>query len=378
MSDTAKTIVFVESFLREDTPWNGRIMRESAGVSGTHTSSVYLAEVIATTLGYKVYFLSHGIVEETYQGVHYRNTNHIEDLECDIVITTNNMEDLDDVFRKLHFRGPVTIMPLMNNNLLHSDRLNHFKDQIDKLHPIFPNKTTIENCAYSRCPSLGGSYSIIHHTIDAKELLEPVAVKENAFVFFPCVERGFAIARAVADQFPEFVLYCNTYYNGFRNKLLDPTNSRIQRISDSSSPKQEIYQYLANSKYFVYPLINPENNCIHYDTFGYVILEALVHGVVVLAPRLRIFEEVYGDAICYVDCEDIVRPEVFIHWAQYEQNLGQPMIERYANKIKELEADQEMYADYVKRGLALRTKYAKETITDQVRILFDQGGDSGP
>ena len=45
---------------------------------------------------------------------------------------------------------------------------------------------------------------------------------------------------------------------------------------------------------------------IHVDTFGYVIVEALAYGVIVVAPKMKVYEEIYGDAICYVDSTGII------------------------------------------------------------------------
>lgn len=363
----SKTVVFIESFLNMSTPWNGRMMREEVGISGSHTAIIYLAEEIASWDNYNVYVLSHGVIDEDYKNVKYRLIENVNNIECDVAIITFNLEDIVTLASKLTFRGKRNIISVLGCDLCHTERIGHFNIENDLTVIHLTNNVREISKAKNVC-AVHYPYDIIPNSLDIDDLCEPLAVKENAFVYFPCYERGFEISKAVASHFTDFVLYCNTYYNEFRGKM--PLADNIKRISDSSSPKKMIYSYLAKSKYFVYPLINLDNHMIHYDTFGYVVIEALLHGVVVLTPRLKVFEELYGSAVCYVDCEDIVDPIVLNTWGHREHNLGIPMIERYIAKINELENDKGLYESFVKKGLELRDKFSKKTVGEAYKKLF--------
>ena len=118
-------------------------------------------------------------------------------------------------------------------------------------------------------------------------------------------------------------------------------------------------------------MINLETDRIHYDTFGYVVLEALVHGVVVIAPKMAVYEELFGDAVCYIDTDDIIPKDDLIHWNKWNKNFGVPIINRYVEKIKLLEDNVKLYNEYVKRGLALKETYSNIKIANNLLDMLN-------
>jgi glycosyltransferase involved in cell wall biosynthesis len=360
-------IVFIESYTDQSSPWNGRMIREKSGVSGTITACVFLAELLSATGKYDVTFLSRGIVDEVYRGVKYTNYYKIHEFVCDFVFITHNMQDLEMLYDKLKYEeAKPKIISVIRHKLKNISYLEFVKDH--QMSVIYTSMSVKENCERINCPSTKYPYTIIPNCIDIYELCEPPREKERAFVFFTELERGFDLAREVIVNFPEFKLYCNTYVNQERLKLV--SGDQLIKLDDFTSPKNRIYEILAKSKYFIYPLVNLENNAVHCSSFGYPILEALLHGVVVIAPRMKLYEELYGDAIYYVDAEGDVNPDVFKYWNQYEDDLGRPMIGKYIEAICELESNYFLYNSYVDRGLALKRKFSKETIGERVLSLI--------
>jgi glycosyltransferase involved in cell wall biosynthesis len=171
----------------------------------------------------------------------------------------------------------------------------------------------------------------------------------------------------VIKHFPDFKLYTNTYDDNNRKNIEENNNI----IMTENTSKNKIFEYCAKSKYFVYPLINLENDRIHYDTFGYVVLEALLHGVVVIAPKMAVYEELFGDAVCYIDTDDIIPKDDLIHWNKWNKNFGLPLVDKYVDKIKLLEDNVELYNEYVKRGLALKDTYSNIKIANNLLDMLN-------
>jgi glycosyltransferase involved in cell wall biosynthesis len=168
------------------------------------------------------------------------------------------------------------------------------------------------------------------------------------------------MAIEIVNKLDNFVLYANTYAE--ENRAL--TNSHNKVIQTTGFSKYDIFNYLVNSKYFVYPLINLDNNCIHYDTFGYVVLEALLHGVVVIAPKIKVYEELYGDAICYIDTEGIIPEEDLLYWKKANPNFGFPIMDRYLEKIRLLESSEKLRKHYIEKGIEVCKKYSNIDIAN--------------
>jgi glycosyltransferase involved in cell wall biosynthesis len=137
-----------------------------------------------------------------------------------------------------------------------------------------------------------------------------------------------------------------------------------------NTSKNNIFEYCAKGKYFVYPLVDIDIGYVHNDTFAYVVLEALLHGVVVITPRLLLFEELYGDAICYIETDDIIPRVELTHtrWDNKNSNFGLPLVDRYVEKLRLLESNKELYNSYVQKGLLLKDKFDNKKV---VNVLLD-------
>ena len=389
--------IFSESF---GLNWNGYIARNEKGISGTHSASMYLAEALAN-LGHDVtivntsYHLKHilykskysthiskknseliynnNIIKGEHLGVKYINMSDITDnIECDHVVTTYNTDDLQILEKVYNYKKLIMIM----NNPFESNKNVELLKKLDK------NKIIIAYISnYSRDNILllkefvhVSDYSflkhfnniLLHNSIDISDI-KPITEKDNSFIFFACLERGYKVALEVRDRFnPEFKMYTNTYADNNRKKI--EVNNNI--IITENTSKNTIFEYCAKGKYFVYSFVDLDTGFVHNDTFAYVVLEALLHGVVVITPRLLLFEELYGDAICYIETDDIIPRVELTHtkWHSNNFNFGLPLVDRYVEKLKLLESNKELYNSYVQKGLLLKDKFDNKKI---VNILLD-------
>lgn len=361
-------VVFIDSLLDNTIPWNGRLIRERHGLSGMYVSSILLAEYLSSTGNFAVEYLSNGIIDETYHGVKYTNYNHVNEIKCDFAFITNNMQDLSTLFEKLSYNAVrPRIFSLMRDKFVNTNFLSFIKDYT--LEVIYVSDLLRNNCINASCPSINYPYHIIPNCIDIYELFEAKRIKENAFVFFACPSKGLDIAIDIAGNFPEFNLYCNTYNDNERACIVP--HEQLIKLNDQASSRYEVYEILSRAKYFIYPLYNSNTHSLHIDSFAYVVLEALVHGVVVLAPRMKLFEELYGDAIYYIDIDGDYNRECFSSWNQtIDEDIIAAMKEKFIEAVCELESDFFLYNSFIEKGMSLKKKFKKDVVGNMVTEIL--------
>jgi len=376
--------IFIESFRLN---WNGYTARFKNGISGTHNTIMYLAEALAkldhdvtvintsfvtrhipkyNTILYKIQYLKY-IIPETYNNVKYINCDKFESTDCDYIITTYNTDDLEILKKINNYKKIIVIMnnPLCGSNINKLQLLDKTKILI-----AFISNYSKDNILLNTDKFLKEyQHILLHNSIDINDI-KPIVEKENSFIFFACIERGFKMSNEIIKAFnktSKFKIYTNTYAD-IPKSLLN-INNNILITPDTS--KNTILEYCAKSKYFLYPLINLETNAIHCDTFAYVVLEALLHGVVVIAPKLELFVELYGDAICYVDSKSILKEEdlKYTDFCMNNKNFGYPLLNKYVEKLNLLESNNELYNSYVAKGLLLKEKFSNINIA---KYLLDK------
>jgi len=370
--------LFTESF--GISGWNGEIARTIKGVSGSHTAAMYLAEALVLQ-NQQVDFVSmrNRIEPMKHKGVNYFNVKDFEGDSYDFLITTHNLNDLQ-ILSKATIQQKIII--ILHNELYNDDphSPNTFAPllAIEKSRIILAFISRTSQRLILQIQNFLFQYSSLYlpNTLDIEELIpfHPEGEKQNQFVFFANRDRGFKLACQITEAFPEFQMITSTYGN---ESQWDKTESMGQIIYSPSSSKQAVYQSLSMAKYFVYPLMNISENTytnhyVHYDTFGYVILEALCHGVIVIAPKMEVYEELFGDAICYVDSNGIIEPEYFQEWRKHNGNFGEPLQPRYIDKIRELESNPELRQMYIRRGLQLRCNFSNQNVANQLMRKLDE------
>jgi len=354
--------VFSESYILK---WNGYTARNEKGISGTHNASMYLAEALAR-LNHEVIFVNvnNNIISGEYLNVKYINYDEFESCNCDYIITTYMTEDLKILSKILNYNKLIMIM----NNPLYIPYIYRNRNLLQLVNPNKIIIAFISECSkYHILLRKSNNYLkyynqiLLHNSIDINDI-KSITEKENSFIFFACLERGFKMAVEIRNRFnKDFKIYTNTYSN---TDIYSQSESKNIIITENSS-KNTILNYCAKSKYFIYSIVNLDTNNVHYDCAPYVILEALLSGVVVIAPRMKLFEELYGDAICYIDTTELISEKDLLFPGLDDKdcpltiipNFGRILIDKYVEKLNLLESNIDLYNSYVKKGILLKDKY---------------------
>jgi len=360
-------------------PWNGYTARYERGISGTHSASMYLAEALAE-LNHEVIFVNicNKIIPGNHLGVKYVNFNEFEVCDCDYIITTYHTNDLFIIDKINNFNK---IIIIMNNPLctLPYDGKNYlYKIDASKVIIAFISEFSKNNILLYPDSNLIKSFEhmLLYNSIDLNDIKSDE--KDNNFIFFACLDRGFKMATQIINKFDinnSFKLYTNTY-SDCNNDIYQNLNKNVF-ITENTS-KNTILNYCAKGKYFLYPLINLDTNSVHYDCAPYVVLESLLSGVVVIAPKMKLFVELYGDAVCYIDTSDII-PEKDLTTVTLDSNTGDnihpnfgyPILNRYVAKLKLLEENIDLYNSYVEKGRLLKDKYSNKNVVNTLINAID-------
>jgi len=352
--------VFVDSF---DLVWNGYSARHKDGISGSHSAIMYLAEGIAKNSDHIVEIVStkNNLIEGRHLNVKYTNFDKYQNKSCDFIITNNVLNSLS-ILDKIDNYNKIII--LTQNDLYSYERL--FTIDKNKILIGYISEFAKTNILKIQ-PFLNDYDSIIlHNSFDLNDLdnIPLIENKNNQLCYFACIERGYKMAVEIVKQLNGYNFISNTYANNRRSLFYIQDENKITVTNDSS--KYTILKSVSESKYFVYPLINLDNNRIHYDTFGYVVLEALLLGCIVIAPKIKVFEELYGDAICYIETDDIIPNEDLLYWNKCNANFGLPILNRYIEKINLLDENEELRKTYIEKGLLLKEKYSNKKIASDL------------
>jgi glycosyltransferase involved in cell wall biosynthesis len=343
--------IFIDSFhLR----WNGKTARYEHGISGSHSAILYLAEALAKHHSVDVISTVNNILEGTYLNVNYINAVHVQSTICDVIVFTNELSGLS-ILNKIACKR---VLILTQNDLYNYHALKDIPTQ--KVIICYISEFAKRNIL--QCQPFLKAYPsmLLYNSIDVHDIPCPEMNKKNTICYFACIERGYKMTVEIIKCLENYTLYTNTYNPGSRRLFVtDAPNVCIVE----SSAKYTILDYVKRSKYFVYPLINLDNNVIHYDTFGYVVLEALLSGTIVIAPKIGVYDELYGDAICYVDTEDIIPKEDLLNWKRQNSNFGYPLLQRYLDTIHMLDKDTSLQQSYINKGLLLRDKFSHVNIS---------------
>jgi len=378
-------IVFVESFRKKE--WNGYTARYTEGVSGTHTNIIYLAEGLAT-LGHDITVveLKSEIFEPKWiNGVYYECFETLSDNQIyDIIVFTFCLEDTVFLSKVKLYSKVIFIMgcPKLAPTLKYTDVnfMELFRNNDRAVSFGFVSENSKINAFNFRYGLQNFRHHLLYNCIDVRDFtdingeLYTYEKKENNFVFFACIERGLNIVKEIAKRTETPFRIVSSNYDKKEYDKDDKYETLF--ITPECNSKQSIMEWNRKSKYFIYPLIDTTTNRIHYDTFGYVVLESLLCGVIVIAPRMKIFEELYGDAICYVDTSNIgisqedltfgtwYEKSTNMIWLKNNANFGFPLIERYVEMVNRLENNEEMRKTYIQRGFALKNKFSNDKIAN--------------
>lgn len=351
------SFLFIDSLVHHK--WNGLLLREKEGVSGTTISSVYLAEGLAKK-GLSCDFVSvfDNIDECNHLGVNYIKQKNLKKQYLFLVISWH-LQDLEILnYVKINF---AKIFIIMGNHLAPElpEILIPYRSNIVILWiSEFSKENILQEQPYL---SLHPNF-MLHNSINLNDLVE-IKQKNNNIVFFAAPERGLKMVSLLIKSFPALQLITNNY----NKQRLDYLENNDQVFYTTNTSKKTILSVLARSRYFVYPVFNIDNNVVHYDCGPYVILEALLEGCIVIAPRMALFEELYGDAIFYVNSDGII-PKKYLEKSDYfakHDEFGYPMMEKYKTAIQTLESSEILRNIYITKGLSIKERYCNQITTNK-------------
>jgi FkbM family methyltransferase len=369
--------IFIESF--NINGWNGNTARNIKGVSGSHTAPMYLAEALAKE-GNIVEFVSlnNCLIEENFLGVQYTNFDNFKVKSCDYIIATNRFSSLN-ILEKITSFSKIII--ITHGELWYNqDEINRFLN-IDKSKILIGYISEFAKTFLLNLHPFLKDYNnvLIYNSLDLNDIQKfDIGEKDKSICFFACVDRGFKMVTEILKKLDNYTLFTNTYADEHRYLMIqNENNNKCNIVLTGNTSKYNVFNYISKSRYFVYPLINLDNNWIHYDTFAYVVLEALLHGTIVITPRIGVFEELYGDAICYIDTDDIIDKKDLIqvdrsNFLKPQPNFGYPILDRYVDKINLLDENEDLRKEYIKKGLLLGEKFSNKKIGNELLKYLNQ------
>lgn len=349
--------------------WNGFTARFTQGIGGTETAMMYMAEHLAEqNHQVMIVSLADALDEINYNHVQYINFSNFTSQECDYLILTNHIQT-SDILKKIssyQYAFIVTHALLGGNQTQYTDII--FQHQMKKT--IFLYISQNAKTEIKRIFPFVNNFQdlVIENCLNSNEV-QPITTKENAFCFFPCVERGLQECLNVCQQFPTFKCYLSTYYQPFFYMLQN--NSQCTPLQNTS--KLHIYEALAKSKYFLYSTFVPQkqefahlpkNGLFHYDTFAYVIYEALIHGVIVITVPMDVYLELYGDAVYYIpiDRKYLNQDDMIPH-----PELSEYISNEFVKAVELFESSPSLQQLYLEKGKQLLCKYNQ---TASIQKLF--------
>lgn len=351
--------IFIDPF---NIKWNGNIARNKNGISGSHNALMYLAEGIAkhSNNNVEIVSITNNIIEDTYLNVKYTNFDNFLSTSCNYIITVHDLCSLS-FLNKIHNYNKIIILT-QNDLVNYNELLNIDKTKVIIAYISEFAKINILNVQ----PVLNKfDHILLYNSICLNDIPTTININEktNTLCFFACVDRGYNMVIEILNKLENYNLISNTYDDNYKHLFIKETNNNnIVVVNDSS--KYNILRCVLKSKYFIYPLINLNTNNIHYDTFAYVVLESLLNGTIVIAPKIKVFEELYGDAVCYIDTDDIIPIEDLLYWRKENSNFGYPILNRYVEKIKLLDENEDLRNEYINKGLLLTNKFCNIKISN--------------
>lgn len=305
-------VVLIDYNEHRSKSWNGETIRYgSVGVSGTEQSFVLISEEFAKNSENSVVLISHTCIPDTlYKGVKYNIPESLKkyvDTTELLIIQSDNRYFIQYQWPKLK----KLIFWYESQRFVPVEVLQLFS----RLHPnceIICNTMTNygENYMKSSTPYVSVYLNDIFKAgnplmMDLIVSSQLYTKEDNSFIFHAGFDRGGHIAY---DAFRKLD-YKNKKFYVCGYDTIRKMNISEQVVSSlESSDKSTLFNALAKSEYFIYPLVAPSYspynnnppNSVHKDTFGCVIAEALAHEVIVITYPVGAVKEIYGDHLVYL------------------------------------------------------------------------------
>ena len=291
--------------------WNGEIIRNGGvGVSGTDTSFIVIAEIIATN-GWEVDFVASTCLDKSsYKGVQYYS--HKQDKQYDILVVPPSDEFLEYSWNNIKIL------------IIWCEMQHTFKEYSFRLFTsLYPNCKLVVNYMNQFTKAATNIYSphttyYIHNEFFAPNpLIDDCLVSVNSktshsFIFNTSFRRGGEVALNVFNnlKYNDKSLTVCSSYKGELDFLKGSSNIEVLHSID----KHTLFTKLAESEYFIYPLVAPleQGANIHKDTFCCAVAEALAHEVIVLTFPVGALLEMYENVLIQIPFPEEAKREVYM------------------------------------------------------------------
>ena len=364
---------------------NGKNIRfGGVGCSGTEQSTIIIAEKLAQN-GYICNIVSDNNNLEIVNNVIYTDFN-LSNLKYKHFKYVISVSWIDDILFRIPFTNVNNLILVAHcQSIDHKDVINRFLQTITnkRLNIIYPSVFSMDKIL-NNLDILGTkniTNKIIYNPL-CSDIFNDTIFNVNdiydhkikhSMIFTASWERGGIMAEKIFNKLNwtdgRFDKFC--YYNISNNISV---NNNI--YYNGSVDKNTIYNKLIKSEYFVYPLILNHSNSVHLDTFACVVSEALKTGVIVITLPLGALPEIYGDSIIFIDIPNEFYNEPIgltgqISSRQKDILYGDDMVNRYVQKIIEIDNNIELKKSIIKRGLDKSKMFNSDLIYKEYISYFN-------
>lgn len=311
------------NFLTGDTIRNG-----GGGGSGTDTSTILVAEYLASQ-GHEVVVVSDELEPQietnlrkngnTFQwgtvskGVTYSNFkfDNVANREFDILVNSLWFHNYDSLPVKItkgliywcHMQwlyGMGEIVQYVNKHNLKLGIVNISQWEKSCTEPIVNVILNQIKVPHERALIPNPVFDeIINKTLSNNYVRKP-----HKFIFHASWPRGGNVAVDAVRQLP----FADKEFHAFDYLMVIHAHGDAFFHMHNGVDKSTLFQHLAESEYFVYPLYTPYQD-VHKDTFSCVVAEALALGVNVLTYKLGALPEYYDGLVEWLPFPEGTNPE---------------------------------------------------------------------
>jgi len=397
--------------------WNSEIIanpKSGVGISGTHTALLAMAERFAAS-GWETYLVGQVTKPSSMaaaNGVHYvpldEAQTRLKALTFNVTIVSTALS-VARFFTEVVTQRLCILMEMQDVDLNDAKRLKTYSEAQRAVHPsyelVFAHLSPWGQSLFPRyAPTWMQLSQWVRHlqwrnpvdteAVDRISSSSHIPRNPLGFVFPACYERGGAVAARVyarvRDRYGGMVnasrMHTSTERERERESIVaratwaqyakDNRGSIAERDGIRSAAgqgldvlvthfsKEALLRELLGSSFFVYGLASVRG-IVHYDTFANAVAEALVAGVLVLAPPIAALPSVFGEAVMWVTppggipakAQSAYKP---LHVPQLYDDT---MIDRYVDAIEHLRANSTRRAQMQRYAQRLVRRYSAERVT---------------
>jgi glycosyltransferase involved in cell wall biosynthesis len=342
-------------------PWNGENIRNGGvGVSGTDKSSVLVGEYYASK-GNDVDIYSPSCELSIYRGVKY--TTILNTSNTNILIVVPWIYSISSIIcPKLE----KLVIYFHCTQIVDSDGFLKFIElhkgiEVVGVYPSQWCKSVVDLKKYSFI----GRHIIIPNPImidKFDEIFDTTNDRGLTFVNIASWERGGHVALRAFNIIDGISISIMDYYapSHMPRKFVN----KIKPIG--SSDKNTVMKMLANSSYFIYPLVLPDSK-VHKDTFACCVAEAIAMGTIVLtwpiAALVELYKPNHGVVFLEFPKNANITGLTSLEPISDKSLMSEEAVNIIVNTIRNIESDKQLKADIQRKGVEFsRNNYRSDIV----------------